>query len=77
MRYLVTIVMYLLALATTSVLALFLILIFAGPHSSALPGSWQPVVRVVAGLLVVVLPVLAARLAWRRAGRTPHRERVE
>lgn len=69
MRYLTTALMYLLSLFATAVLGLFIVLIFAGPHSTSLsPAAW-PYVKGVAVGLVIVLPVLAARLAWVRAGR--------
>lgn len=69
MRYLAAIAMYLVSLFACAVVGLFLILIFAGPHSSALPPAFEMPVRIVAGLLALVVPLLAARLAWRRAAR--------
>ena len=58
-------------LVTTTVLAplcFFSVILLAGPHSSMLPSSIQPVVLALGWLIFLVGPLLAARAAWRRPG---------
>lgn len=71
MRVLLTGSVYLATLAVVAVLALFIVLVLAGPHSDLLPAAVQVVVLILGWLAVLVIPAMAARLVWRRAGRRP------
>ena len=59
---------YLVSLALVAVAAFFVAVVLAGPHSDFLPGWLSAVVFALGWLAVFVLPVLSARLAWRRLG---------
>ena len=69
MRYLVTLLAFLAALAVTAV-AMFLAVIFlVGPHGGVLP-SWLETATLALGWVVVlVIPLLVARRTWRRFSR--------
>jgi len=66
-------VAYLAALAVVGALALLVVMVLAGLHSDLLPGAAQGVVLVVGWLAVLVIPAMAARRVWRRAGKRPDR----
>ncbi|WP_448506038.1 hypothetical protein [Immundisolibacter sp.] len=66
-------VIYLAALAVVGALALVVVIVLAGPHSDVLPGAAQGVVVIVGWQAVLVIPAMAARLVWRRAGKRPDR----
>ncbi|ANX03139.1 hypothetical protein [Immundisolibacter cernigliae] len=66
-------VAYLAALAVVGALALLVVMVLAGPHSDLLPGAAQGGVLIVGWLVVVVIPAMAARQVWRRAGKRPDR----
>lgn len=71
MRVLLTGFAYLATLALVAALALLVALVVAGPHSDLLPGAVQVGVLIVGWLAVLVIPAMAARLVWRRAGKRP------
>lgn len=72
MRFLVTGLVYAASLAGVAVVAFFVVMLLAGPHSGVLPRGVQAVVLVLGWFAVLVLPVLAARAVWRRlTGRGP------
>lgn len=74
MRILSTLFAYLIALAVVAAVAFFVVMFLAGPHSGLLPAWLESVVLIQGWLAVVVLPVLAARWAWKRA--SPEASRV-
>jgi len=48
----------------------FVIVIFvAGPHAGLLPAPLEAIVLAAGWLAVLIMPVLAARVAWRRLGK--------
>lgn len=69
MRYLVTAAAFAGSFVLVAMAAVFAVLAFAGPHSDTLPKPLQAVVYVLAYGSVLVLPVLAARAAWRSSSR--------
>lgn len=69
MRWVITLAVYLVALLLTAAAAWFLVLLLAGPHAGLLPSFLEVTIIVMAWLLVLLLPVLAARAAWRRHAR--------
>ncbi len=72
MRFLVTGLVYAASLAGVAVVAFFVVMLLAGPHSGVLPRGVQAVVLMLGWFAVLVLPVLAARAVWRRlTGRGP------
>lgn len=72
MRFLVTGLVYVASLAGVAVVAFFVVMLLAGPHSEMLPRGVQAVVLVLGWSAVLVLPALAARAVWRRlTGRRP------
>jgi hypothetical protein len=66
MRVFGTIATYLVALAVTAAVTLFAVLFLAGPHGGALPSSLHSATLVVGWLVVIIVPILAGRWAWRR-----------
>jgi hypothetical protein len=70
MRVLGTIVAFVLALVVTASVVIFAVLSLAGPHGGVLPQSLHTAAFVLGWLIVVVVPVLAARSAWRRLARS-------
>lgn len=71
MRILLTGLAYLAVAAVVGVLAFVVVVILAGPHSDLLPGAVQVVVLILGWLAILVIPVLVARLAWRRYDKRP------
>ena len=51
---------------TLVLLCTFLVLVVAGPHGSALPASLQTAVLACSWIVVVIVPIVAARLVWCR-----------
>ena len=68
MKYLLATVAYVGTLLVVGVAAMAIVLVLAGPHSDLLPQPLQIVVFAIGWIAVLVLPALAARAAWRRAG---------
>lgn len=71
MRILLTGLVYLAVAAVVGVFAFVVVVILAGPHSDLLPGAVQMVVLILGWLAILVIPVLVARLAWRRYEKPP------
>lgn len=59
---------YVVSLVAVAVTAFFVVIVVAGPHAGLLPGWLEAVVLALGWIAVLVLPVLAARAVWRRAG---------
>lgn len=65
-RVLLTAAAYLFTLVIVAAVVFVVVIVLAGPHAGLLP-QWLEVVVIGAGwLLVLVVPVLAARWVWRR-----------
>jgi hypothetical protein len=64
-RLFVTALAYFVVLVVVAVLAFFCVLVLAGPHGGVLPNFTQPAVLVTGWVIVIVAPVLVARLVWR------------
>ena len=69
MRWLLVLLAWLGAAALLAPVCFFAVIVLAGPHSSLLPGFFQPAVLVLGWLVFLVAPIFAARAVWRRAGR--------
>ena len=69
LRIILSLIAYLVALATVAVIAFFAVIFLAGPHAGLLPGWLEAVVLGLGWLAVLLLPVLAALAVWRRLGR--------
>ncbi|HET9270241.1 MAG TPA: hypothetical protein VFO31_18825 [Vicinamibacterales bacterium] len=54
------------AFAVLSPIVFFVTVLLAGPHSSMLPSAVQPAVWLLGWAAVLLVPVLVARMAWRR-----------
>ena len=65
MLLLITIGTYLTSLVIVAALAFVAVIFLAGPHAGLLPRWAEMIVILLAWLTVVILPVLAARKAWR------------
>ena len=70
-RGLITFVVWAAATAVLAPVCFFVIVLLAGPHSSMLPSILQPPVWLLGWLALVVAPLMAARLVWRRTGGRP------
>jgi hypothetical protein len=57
------------AAAVLSPVCFFVVILLAGPHSSMLPSAVQPAVFLLGWIVLLVAPLLIARLVWRRTGR--------
>jgi len=68
-RVLITFIAWSGALAVLSPIVFFVMVLLAGPHSSMLPSAVQPAVWLLGWAAVLLVPVLVARMAWRRTGR--------
>lgn len=66
MKVFLTAFVYLMTLILVGVAAFYFVIILAGPHGGLLPRSFGTVVLVLGWLLVLSVPILVARLAWRR-----------
>jgi len=69
MRWMIAIVVWVLATALLAPVCFFATMLLAGPHSSMLPSFAQSLVVILGWLVLLVTPVWLARAAWRRAGR--------
>ena len=69
-RVLIAFIAWSAALAVLSPIVFFATVLLAGPHSSMLPAAAQPAVWLLGWAAVLLAPVLVARLAWRRTGRS-------
>jgi hypothetical protein len=67
-RYVLTAAAFLATLVVVGAATIFAVLAFAGPHSDMLPKPLQILVYVLAWAVLLGLPALAARAAWRRTG---------
>jgi hypothetical protein len=54
------------ALALLSPIVFVAMVVLAGPHSSVLPPAVQPAAWLLGWAAVLLVPVLVARMAWRR-----------
>ena len=68
MKLLLTVAAYLGALVAVAFVAFFVVIFLAGPHAGLLPHALESVVLILGWLAVLVLPVWAAWVVWRRAG---------
>lgn len=68
-RVLIAFVAWSAALAVLSPIVFVAMVVLAGPHSSMLPSAAQPVVWLLGWAAVLLVPVLVARMAWRRTQR--------
>ena len=66
MRVIGTCVVVFLALAVTATVVFFAVFFLAGPHGGVLPSSLHTAALVLGWVVVVVVPSLAGRWAWRR-----------
>ena len=71
MRVLLTAVTYLVSVAVLAPVLLVVTIVLAGPHSSMLPSSLQPVVVIIGWVTLLVAPVILARAVWRRRAPQP------
>lgn len=67
-RVLLTVIAYIGSLAIIAVIAFFVVIFLAGPHSGLLPSWLEGAVLVLGWLAVLIMPVLVARRVWRRFG---------
>jgi hypothetical protein len=68
-RVLIAFIAWTAAFAVLAPVCFFVVVLLAGPHSSILPSAMQPAVWVLGWLVLLGLPVVAARRAWVRTGR--------
>ena len=66
MRVLGTCVAFLVTLLVTAAVVVVAVLVLAGPHGGLLPSSLHSVTLVLGWLVVVIVPILSGRRAWRR-----------
>lgn len=69
MRFLVTLLAFVVSLVPTAVVAFFAVIFLAGPHGGALPASLHTATLLLAWLCVLAIPLLVARWVWRRQSR--------
>lgn len=65
-RWIVTALVWCLAVVVVGAAAFFVVLLLAGPHAGLVPPFVETVILAFGWLTVLVLPLLAARAAWRR-----------
>lgn len=70
LKFVATAIAYIASLAITSLSSFFGVMVLAGPHAGLLPSWLEPVVLGTGWLAVLVVPVLLARVVWRRMGRS-------
>ena len=68
MRWLVTLLVWVVSLALLLAASLFGVLVLVGPHSSLLPSSFRTPVLILGWSAPIVASVLIARFAWQRLG---------
>lgn len=66
MRFFLTLLAFAASLIFTAVAVFFAVIFLAGPHGGALPASLHTTTLAVGWLVVLAVPVLVARWAWRR-----------
>lgn len=64
-RMLGTLLATILAFAVTAPTVLFAVLLLAGPHGGALPSSLHNATLILGWLVIVAVPTLIGRWAWR------------
>lgn len=68
MRWSLTILAYLGLLVLVGVVAFIIALLLGESHGGMLPDALRPIAFIAAWASVLVLPVLGARIVWRRLG---------
>lgn len=71
MRALLTAAAFLVSIAVLAPVLFFVAIVLAGPHSSMLPSSVQPLVVIAASMTLLVAPIAIARAVWRRRAPRP------
>jgi glycerol-3-phosphate acyltransferase PlsY len=66
-RWVLTLLVWLVSLALLAPVCFFAAISLAGPHGGVRPPSVQPLVLILGWAIVLVVPVLIARVAWRHA----------
>lgn len=66
MKYTLTAVTFLVSFAVIGVVSFFFVVFLAGLHADLLPEPLEVVVAIVGWLSVLVIPLLVARLVWKR-----------
>ena len=69
MRLILTALAWIVSAAVLAPICFFGAIILAGPHSSMLPSVIQPAVLLLFWIVFLAVPIVAARLVWRRLGR--------
>ncbi len=69
MKIFLTAMVFFVTLVLMVAVAIALVLVLAGPHGGLLPRSFETLVLVLGWALVLGVPPLTARVAWRRLGR--------
>jgi hypothetical protein len=67
-RIAITVLAYLGSVLVVGAVTAFVVLVLAGPHSGLLPEPLEVAVGALGWLVVVALPIVAARSVWRRLG---------
>ena len=73
LRIVVTLLAFATSFAATAAVALFAVLLLAGPHGGLLPRSLHGAALALGWLVVLALPSWVATWTWRRAGRAAGR----
>ena len=71
MRVLLTAAAFLISSAVLAPALFFAAIVLAGPHSSMLPSSVQPIVVIAAWITLLAAPIVIARAVWRRQAPQP------
>ena len=66
MRWVLAMLAWLVATAVLGPVSFFVVILVAGPHSSMLPSTIQPLVLITGLVVFFAVPVLVARSVWRR-----------
>ena len=66
MRIVLTLLVYVVALAFIGAICFVVVMFLAGPHAGLLPAPMESAVLILGWILVLVFPVLVARRVWRR-----------
>ena len=69
MRFLITLMTFLVLLLSTAVAAFFAVIFLAGPHGGVLPRSLHTATLALGWFGVIVVPLVGARWVWRRYSR--------
>jgi len=67
-RWILTLLAWLVSVALLAPLCFFAVIGLAGPHGGVLPSHLQPLVLIVGWALILIVPGLIARAVWRRGG---------